>query len=344
MSIITIVGAGMMGSAMSVPATDQHHEVRIVGTPLDRDIISHAQQTGYHLSMHRQLPRGNKYYQIERLRQALDGADLLISGVSSMGVDWLMEHVLPLVPVSLPVLSVTKGMINTQDGHLLSFPELYTQRFEGQGLSFNAIGGPCISYELVARNPTQVCFCGSDMNVLRKLKHMLSTDYYHVSLSTDVRGVECAVALKNAYALGVALSIGNSELQDGKMQYNSQAALFGQSMKEIQKILALDDGDDTTMYLAAGDLYVTVFGGRTRQLGTLLGKGYSFEDAEKQLEGVTLESVVIAKRTAKAIRKRIQRGQADIRDFPLLMHIDDLLAGKNHLEIPWSAFVVEMDA
>jgi glycerol-3-phosphate dehydrogenase (NAD(P)+) len=39
MSIITIVGAGMMGSAMSFPARDNGHQVRLVGTPLDRDII-----------------------------------------------------------------------------------------------------------------------------------------------------------------------------------------------------------------------------------------------------------------------------------------------------------------
>ena len=37
MSIITIIGAGMMGSAMSIPASDNGHEVRLVGTPLDRD-------------------------------------------------------------------------------------------------------------------------------------------------------------------------------------------------------------------------------------------------------------------------------------------------------------------
>ena len=38
MEIITIVGAGMMGSAMAIPAHDNGHEVRLVGTPLDREI------------------------------------------------------------------------------------------------------------------------------------------------------------------------------------------------------------------------------------------------------------------------------------------------------------------
>ena len=39
MSIITIVGSGMMGSAIGIPAAHNGHEVRMVGTPLDREII-----------------------------------------------------------------------------------------------------------------------------------------------------------------------------------------------------------------------------------------------------------------------------------------------------------------
>ena len=40
MSVITIVGSGMMGSAIGIPAACNGHEVRMVGTPLDREIIN----------------------------------------------------------------------------------------------------------------------------------------------------------------------------------------------------------------------------------------------------------------------------------------------------------------
>ena len=33
----------------------------------------------------------------------------------------------------------------------------------------------------------------------------MQTDYYHISITTDVTGIESAVALKNGYALGIAL-------------------------------------------------------------------------------------------------------------------------------------------
>ena len=37
--VVTIIGSGMMGSALAFPAMANGHEVRLVGTPLDRDII-----------------------------------------------------------------------------------------------------------------------------------------------------------------------------------------------------------------------------------------------------------------------------------------------------------------
>ena len=71
MAIITIIGAGMMGSAMSFPARDNGHEVRLVGTPLDRGIIDRLRTDRYHPNMKRTLPDGVRFYQIEEMEEAL---------------------------------------------------------------------------------------------------------------------------------------------------------------------------------------------------------------------------------------------------------------------------------
>lgn len=343
MSIITIVGAGMMGSAIGFPASDNGNEVRLVGTPLDREIIRHARKTGEHLTLRRKLPTGYKYYQVEELREALAGADLLVSGVSSFGVDWFLANILPVIPQTLPVLAVTKGMQDTEEGQLIPYPHLYAQKLDRK-LSLNAVGGPCTSYELADHDPTEVCFCGEDMEALRKIKAMFETDYYHISLSTDVVGVECAVAMKNAYALAVTLAVGLSERIEGvggTLHYNSQAALFGQSVREMRKLLALVGGGDDNIVYGAGDLYVTVFGGRTRLIGTLLGRGMSFPEAMEELDGITLESIVIATRTARAVRRLIARGEARAEDFSLMLHVDDIINNGKEVAIPWSGFEVE---
>ena len=36
MAIVTIIGSVMMGSALAIPARENGHEVRLVGTQLDR--------------------------------------------------------------------------------------------------------------------------------------------------------------------------------------------------------------------------------------------------------------------------------------------------------------------
>ncbi|MFH1512946.1 MAG: glycerol-3-phosphate dehydrogenase [Bacillota bacterium] len=340
MSIIAIVGAGMMGSAMSVPACDNGHEVRIIGTHLDREIIDHARTTHEHLTMKRTLPPRAVYYQIEELEEAIKDADVIIGGVSSFGVDWFSENVIPLVGDGLPILSVTKGMHNSEDGSFISFPELYRQRSAGR-LSFNAIGGPCTSYELADRRHSAVVFCGEDLSVLRRLRQLLETDYYHISLSTDVTGVECAVAMKNAYALGVTLAIGMIEKQEGPgcvQAYNTQAALFGQSVREMRTMIHLLGGRSENIVYAAGDLYVTVFGGRTRMLGTLLGRGYTFSQAMQELHGITLESVSIAACMERAVNRLIERGLTKRSSFPLLEHIGKLLREEQTDGIPFSRF------
>jgi len=345
MGIITVAGAGVMASALSFPARDNGHEVRLVGTPLDREIIENCRKNGWHITLKRQLPDGIRYFQFEEFEDAVRGADLLICGVSSFGVEWFLGEVLPVIPDSLPVLSVTKGMLDTPEGGLISYPEYYESKLPGRRISLNAIGGPCTSYELADRRHSAVFFCGRDITVLRRLKSMLETDYYHISLSTDVHGIECAVALKNAYALAVTLAVGMAERECGEgcgLHYNPQAALFGQSIREMRRLLKVFGCPEDNIIPGAGDLYVTIYGGRTRRLGTLLGRGMPFEKAMGSLEGVTLESVVITRRTASALKKRIGKGLASAADFPLLLHIDDIISNGAVADIPWKSFETEV--
>lgn len=342
MSIITFVCAGQMASALTFPAFENGHEVRLVGSPLDREIIDRLREDNYHITLKRTLHDGIQYYQIEELAEALEGADLILGGVSSLGLDWFCDEILPVLPEQVPVLTVTKGMVDLEDGTLVPYPHIFAQRQpEGKHLNLNAIGGPCTSYELADHDDSHVAFCGDDVDTLKYIRSLLETDYYHISISTDVVGVECAVALKNAYALGVTLAIGLAEKRDqkiGAQHYNSQAALFGQSIKEMSRLLEIVGGKHEHMIHGAGDLYVTVYGGRTRMIGTLLGRGLTMDEALAELNGVTLESLVIATRTARAVRNMAKRGIVSLEEFPLLMHIDDVINNGAKVNIPWKSF------
>ncbi len=349
MKTITIIGAGMMGSALAFPSRENGNDVRLVGTPLDREIIETCRKTGRHPKFHYDFPAGVRYFQIEELPEALKGADFVICGVSSFGVDWFKEEILPVLPDNLPILSVTKGLMDTPEGKLLTYPDLWQKKLDelGKKNPLCAIGGPCTSYELVFHDQSEVAFCGKDMATLRMMRDAMRTDYYHISLSTDVVGVESAVALKNGFALGIALTIGLNQRDhgvDSELHFNSQAAVFGQAVREMEKLLKLQGaGDIHNLALGAGDLYVTVYGGRTRLVGILLGRGLTITEAKKELAGVTLESLVVAERVARAVRVRAEKGDVDLADFPLLMHTDEIITRGEKVNIPWEKFTYERE-
>ena len=56
MAIVTIIGAGMMGSALAFPARENGHEVRLVGTHLDREIIETSIKTNRHPKFETDFP------------------------------------------------------------------------------------------------------------------------------------------------------------------------------------------------------------------------------------------------------------------------------------------------
>ena len=158
-------------------------------------------------------------------------------------------------------------------------------------------------------------------------------------------GIESAVALKNGYALGIALTIGLNQKAfglDSELHFNSQAAVFGQSVKEMYRLLAYQGAATLDNWaVGAGDLYVTVYGGRTRLVGILLGRGMNIDEAKAELNGVTLESLVVAVRVARAVRKCAEKGILKAEDFPLLMHVDEILTEKREVNIPWESFTFE---
>lgn len=341
--VITIIGSGMMGSALAFPARENGHEVRLVGTILDNDIIDTCKKTNRHPKFEKDFPDGVKFYFFEQMEEAVLGADFIIGGVSSFGVDWFLEEVLEKINPNIPVISVTKGLICLDDGSLITYPDYWEGKLKEKGIirSINAIGGPCTSYELVYHDQTEVAFCGKDKKVLSIIKNALSTSYYHISLTSDVIGLESAVALKNGYALGVAMTIGLCERANGEncgLHYNSQAGAFYQAQREMKKLLKIQGASEDCESIGIGDLYVTVYGGRTRLIGILLGQGLSYEDALKKLNGVTLESLVVSRRVAKAIQIKAKNGEIDIKDFPLIMHVNDVIENGKDAELPWEDF------
>lgn len=343
---IVIIGSGMMGAALAFPARENGNLVRLVGTPLDREIIDACRAAGQHPKFDRPFPEGVGYYQFEQWKEAVEGADFVIGGVSSFGVDWFLENVLAELDPEVPVLSVTKGLVNLEDGSLISYPEYWKRVLAARGIfrEICAVGGPCTSYELVARDHSEVAFCGYQTAVIKMMKEAMKTSYYHISTTNDVEGLESAVALKNGYALAVALTIGlvNREMGAGAgLHYNSQAGAFYQAVREMRCLLEMQHASRDCENIGIGDLYVTVYGGRTRKIGILLGEGKTCGEALDILSGVTLESLVVSRRVHAAVARKAELGLVDLTKFPMLCHVADVLDNGKDAALPWDAFTFD---
>jgi len=346
MAKITIIGAGMMGSAIGWPLADNHHEICLVGTHLDQEIIENIQKNRFHPKLKREVPVGLKAFSYTEIPQAIKGADLVISGVSSFGVEWFAEKVGPYLKPEVPVLAITKGLYAKTNGDLQILPDLLNdllpENIKGK-ISLNAVAGPCIAQELSARRETCVYFCGRNEKILKQLRDLFSTPYYHISISTDFIGSEAGVAMKNAYAICINFAIGVYEKEgpDGiAHMFNPQAALFAQSMREMRMLVDLMGGkrEGLIELSGSGDLYVTVFGGRNARLGKMLGQNYSYEAACANLAGETLEGVEIMTRVVNALPRLEARGLAKQADFPLLMHLNKVIYQGEPVNIPWDKF------
>ena len=346
MAIITIIGIGQMGSALTFVAAANGNRLRLVGTPVDREVVDACRRTGRHPKLEIPFPEGIEYWYSEDWREAVTGSDFVIGAISSFGVDWFLNDILAYMDPAIPVLSAAKGLTDLPDGSLISYPDYWERELRARGVvrDVYAIGGPGTAGEIMRHDHTQVAICGRDAAVMRRMKEALKTSWFHISLTHDTNGLESAVALKNAYALGVAMALGHARQRDGDAggaYYNSQAAVFYQASKEMIKVLKMQHADFDSALIGIGDLYVTVTGARTRQIGLLLGEGKSYEEAQKILGGITLESIVIVRRLAKALAVKAEQGLVDRDEFPLLHHVIDVLDSGVMKDLPWEKFTFD---
>ena len=345
MARITILGAGLMGTAVAWPLADNGHDVRLVGTHLDAEIIRSCIENGYHPKLRRRLPGKVTPYYLEELPKALDGADVIVSGVSSPGVRWIARTLGPALWPGATIIAVTKGLEADADGKLRILPDLLHDELpEGvrDQVTLSAIAGPCIAGELAGRRQSCVVFTGRDAAALSRLRAIFATGYYHIWTSTDIVGVETCAALKNAYTIAIGMATGLLDRDGGPdnagaSMHNLAAALFGASAREMSRIVGLLGGgiENVPWLPGVGDQYVTCVGGRTIRLGRLLGAGLTYTEAVLEMVGETLEGAYIVKQMAQVLPGWERQGKIGKHELPLLRMLCRVITEEARVDIPF---------
>ncbi|WP_414585102.1 NAD(P)H-dependent glycerol-3-phosphate dehydrogenase [Scytonema sp. PCC 10023] len=350
MARILILGAGVMGTALSVPLTDNGHSVNLVGTHLDDDIIAKLQAGYPHPRLGVQVGESVTPYSYNELNEAIKGVDLVVIGVNSHGIEWVAQALSPVLSAEIPILAVTKGLAG--DGEKLSIlPDVLCANLPDsirESIQIAAIGGPSIAQELAARRHTCVMFTSTNQALLSHLAQLARTSYYHIWTSTDIIGVEVCVALKNVYALAVGLVIGFLEkagkaVNDAEM-HNLAAAIFAQGMWETAYLVNKMGGKPESVYSlpGCGDLYVTCQGGRNSRMGRLLGLGIPYSQAKAEyMPNDTVEGASLALAIGHTVENLIARGDLDDIALPLLRTMIDIVCHNAPAIIPWERFFAQ---
>lgn len=324
--IVSILGAGAMGSALSVPLVDNGNEVRIWGTEFDRDILNLITTGKEHPRLGVRL-EGVEFFWPEQLEECLDNSEVILLGVSTEGVIPVMNNILPYLKDQYLIL-ISKGLIEF-NGDILTVPEAVWRLKKELKERTVAITGPAIAKEVAKRMPTKVVFSSVNIDAAKEMKRIFETKHYGIEVSTDIIGTEIASALKNVYSIAISWIRGYESAHNVEMS-NAKGVIATKAINEIASFIQTLDGDKMTAFGLSGfgDLIATFRGGRNGMIGELLGKGYTAEQALEELKrrGVgVIEGYRTALMAYKLLGKLESEGKTDKEQFPLLRNIYQVL-------------------
>ena len=348
MARIVVLGAGLAGSAFCVPLADQGHEVSLIGTHVDQQIIEALATSGCHPRLGVSLPPAVRPLPHDRLGEALSGdVALVVIAVSTAGVPWAAEQLAAVAAAdrrAAPILLVTKGLA-AAGGEIRVLPALVEDALRRRAVKSSGvggIGGPCLALELAARRETAAVIAHPDPIVLERLIHLISAPYYHVRPSNDVVGVEACAALKNLVVMAVGAVMGQLEIAgeaaNGARMHNAAAAVFSQALGELDHLVrALGGRFETVFGLAgAGDLFVTCQGGRNGRMGRLLGRGLTYRAAKAtHMPNDTVEGAELALAVGPTLAEWWTSGRLDPDTVPLSRALIDAICHDHPFAIPW---------
>ena len=342
MKKIIIVGAGAMGSAFTVPCVDNNNEVTLVGTHLENELIASIKKNKkFHPSLKTNLPSKLNIERFENLRSVIEkGIDLIVAGISSVGIKWFAEEISKYYKKKLPIVLLTKGL-SVENDELITLSEKIKILLKEKGhneINISAIKGPCLATGLANKMRTGTIIANPDIKEAQFLKKIISTDYYSTELSNDLQGVELSGAIKNIYSMliGAAEGLSNSKASieiQSKYYLNTSASLIHRSISEMVEFVSYYGGNSETVYGLAGlgDLYVSAIGGRNSLMGKYLGQGHLYKDAKELfMKETTVEGAELAFEIGPKIFKEFKANE-----FPLMFSVLQSICENKKLEIRW---------
>ncbi len=281
MKKVTVLGAGSWASAISNIIADRSEVTMYARRQDQADEINEKHTNSRYLGDAPLLP---SIRATSSLEDAIQGADLIITGVPTQQTRKVLEEAKSYIPKDVPLMNISKG-IERGSGKRIS--QIVEELLPGQ--EFAVLSGPSHAEEVIIDQPTTVVIASSNTALAEDLQDLFMDPTFRVYTGTDVVGVELGAAVKNILAIAIGIADGRG-LGD-----NPKAALITRGVHEMVRFGIHLGGERQTLYGLAGlgDLIVTATSrhSRNRMAGELLGKGFSLEEVQSKvgqiIEGVT---------------------------------------------------------
>ena len=307
MAKVGVIGAGSWGIALSFLLHNNGHEVT-VWSALPEEIRELREKREHHTLPGLILPEDMVF--TEDLETAMKDQDLLVTAVPSVYVRGTAEKMRPFLRKGQIVVNVAKGI---EEKTLNTLSQVLEEELPGADVA--VLSGPSHAEEVSRGLPT-TCVAGArSRKTAEYVQSLFMSEVFRVYTSPDVLGIELGGALKNVIALaaGIADGLGYGD--------NTKAALITRGIAEIARLgTAMGGKFETFCGLSGiGDLIVTCASmhSRNRRAGILIGKGYTMEEAMKEVQMV-VEGVYSAKAALALARKYYMA-------MPIIEQVDQVL-------------------
>lgn len=309
---ITVIGGGSWPTAL-VKILCENQNIRItwwLRSPEDVKFIKDYKHNPKYLSsVHFDL---TKIFPTNDLAYAINQSKIIILGVPSAFVHGVLNDLHPTTFDGKRVISAIKGVIP----ETMEIVGNYLQtKFNVKERAIAAITGPCHAEEVALEKLSYLTIASRRMPLRKVLMDLFACRFIKVRGTTDLYGVEYAAVLKNIYAIagGICHGLGYGD--------NFHAVLVTNALQEMKRFLiAVNDHRRSVKANAyLGDLLVTTYSqfSRNRTFGTMIGKGYSVQAAQLEMEMIA--EGYYATKSVFEINKKVNA------DMPIMTAVYEIL-------------------
>lgn len=276
---ISIIGSGTWGVALAIHLARLGNTIKMWAfLPEEAESINKDRK-------YKNLPEAiidEKIVAYTNIEEAIQGTDIILHVTPSKFVRSTIKKYEKYVE-NQPIIMCAKGI---EKYSLATLSQVIEEELPDK--RYGILSGPSHAEEVAMQIPTAVVFASKDEKLQNLVQDVFMNENMRVYSSSDVIGVEVGGALKNiiAFCAGIAIELNLGD--------NSFAALITRGLVEIRKLGIAMGGNQETFYglSGLGDLIVTCMSehSRNRRAGRLIGKGYTVEQAQKEI-GMAIESI-----------------------------------------------------